>query len=107
MGKSTLYIILPEVCGAICEALQDYVVFPRDEKWHKVTNQFNKLYSFPNAVGIVDGKHVQIKSPPHSGAYFFNLEKTYSIVLMAVCDAFGKIIWASVGDFGKAYASCI
>lgn len=104
IGKSTLYKMLPEVCGSICEALRDYVVFPMNNEWHELANQFNELYSFPNAVGIVDGKHIQIKSPSHSGAYFFNYKKCYSIVLMAVCDAVGKIIWASVGDYGKPFA---
>jgi hypothetical protein len=39
-----------------------------------------------NYIGAIDGKHVTITKPNDSGSQFFNYNKFFSMVLMAVAD---------------------
>ncbi|KAJ8954599.1 hypothetical protein NQ318_003130 [Aromia moschata] len=53
-------------------------------EWNDIANAFQDRWQFPHCLGAVDGKHVQIIAPHGSGSYYFNYNKTHSIVLMAI-----------------------
>lgn len=74
---------------------------PEQESWQTVADGFCKKWEFPNCIGAIDGKHIRIKCPHHSGTMFFNYKHYFSIVLQGVADADYKFITIDVGSFGK------
>uniref|UniRef100_A0A1X7TRN9 DDE Tnp4 domain-containing protein n=1 Tax=Amphimedon queenslandica TaxID=400682 RepID=A0A1X7TRN9_AMPQE len=49
----------------------------------------------------MDGKHVLMRPPPHSGSYFFNYKHTFSIVLLAIVDSDYKFSLVDIGFNGR------
>lgn len=45
---------------------------PGNAEWEEIGYGFSKRWNFPNCLGAVDGKHVQIMAPPDSGSNYFN-----------------------------------
>lgn len=97
-----MYKIIPEVCRAIYEVLQPrYLRFPNADEWAIIAEHFYRRWNMPHCTGALDGKHYRVQSPPNSGSMFHNYKHFHSIVLMGMCDAFERFIWASVGSYGK------
>ena len=61
-----------------------------------------KEANFPNCNGAIDGKHIKINYPTPSGSLYYNYKKYYSIVLLAVVDAYYRFIFLDIGSYGKA-----
>ncbi|XP_067615900.1 uncharacterized protein [Eurosta solidaginis] len=55
----------------------------------------------PHCLGAVDGKHVKVVCPKRSGSLFFNYKKTFSVVLMAICDDSYTFSFVDVGALGS------
>lgn len=72
-----------------------------ESEWERIAEKFNELWQFPNCIGAVDGKHVQINKPAHGGSVFYNYKGTHSIVLMGVANAEYKLIYVDVGRNGR------
>lgn len=71
------------------------------EEWQQVAIGFHAKWSFPNCLGALDGKHINIRPPPGTGSTFYNNEHTFSIVLMALVDSNYRFLYADVGCNGR------
>jgi hypothetical protein len=80
---------------------------PTEEEWKSIAETFEKQAQFPNCIGAVDGKHIRINRPHHSGSLYYNYKRYFSTVLLAVCDADYKFISIDVGAHGKCSDSSI
>lgn len=71
------------------------------DEWENVANKFNDRWQFPNCIGAIDGKHINMMAPPNSGSLFFNYKAKHSIVLMGIADAEYKLLYIDVGCNGR------
>lgn len=64
------------------------------EEWLNIEKGFNG--KFPHAIGAMDGKHIVIQCPAHTGLEYFNYKRSFSIVLLAVVDSNYQFIFADI-----------
>ncbi|XP_053319731.1 uncharacterized protein LOC128491433 [Spea bombifrons] len=103
VGKTTIANIVKETCTLIWEQLGPSVMpAPTVETWLQVAAGFGQVANFPNCLGAVDGKHIRVKKPPHSGSLYFNYKRYFSIILMAVADINFKFVAVDVGGYGSS-----
>ena len=77
-----------------------HVAVPNAQKWESLAFEFWRYWDFPNAIGSIDGKHVQIRAPFNSNSEYRNYKGFFSIVLMVVADARYGITLMDVGESG-------
>ena len=56
------------------------------KEWLDLATEFGDKWNFPHCIGAIDGKHIIIQAPPRKGSTLFNYKKSFSIVLLTVCD---------------------
>ncbi|XP_064460971.1 uncharacterized protein LOC135370954 [Ornithodoros turicata] len=103
VGRSTASKIISDTCEAIWECLaQQYLWLPStSEEWKEIARDMEAKWNFPNCLGSIDGKHVTIQCPPKSGSTYFNYKKSFSIVLLAVCDGGYRFTYVDIGHMGS------
>jgi hypothetical protein len=88
IAPSTVHSIIISICEAIWNKLSPIELpQPTEEEWKKKAQDFYSLCQFPNCIGAIDGKHIEIQAPNNSVSHFFNYKKTFSAVLLAFVDA--------------------
>ncbi|XP_037924054.1 putative nuclease HARBI1 [Hermetia illucens] len=102
ISPQSLGVLIMETCSAIIKVLKPYIKLPATEdEWKAVATEFGDRWNFPNCIGALDGKHVQIKKPNCSGSYYFNYKKTFSIVLLALVSANYEFLMVEAGANGR------
>ena len=102
LGLSTVQGIVKTTVKVLWKRLQPlHMPTPDETTWTKTAEDFYQRWNFPLCVGAIDGKHVQVKAPVHSGSQYYNYKGHYSIVLIAVVDATGKFLVIDVGGYGS------
>lgn len=102
IGESTARAIIREMSQILVHVLSPiYLRQPTEEEWKSIATGFLEQWNFLNCVGAFDGKHIVIQAPPNSGSSYFNYKKTFSIVLLAACDANYKFTLVHTGEIGS------
>lgn len=61
LGFSTVPEIVKEVCDAIWNRLGPIVMPPpREDMWKSVASKYKTMWHFPNCIGAIDEKHINI-----------------------------------------------
>ncbi|XP_045123980.1 uncharacterized protein LOC123511938 isoform X2 [Portunus trituberculatus] len=91
-----------EVGGMHCRPAKPLPQKPSSEaEWRIVANDFETRWNFPHCLGSIDGKHIQMIAPAHSGSLYYNYKNTFSIVLLGVADGNYNFLYADVGCQGR------
>ncbi len=102
IGRSTAGYIVRSVSIAIWGIMKDECIPPlTNKRWLEIADGFQKRTSFPHCIGAVDGKHIRLKNPFHSGSLFYNYKNYFSISLLAIADSNYCFIYVDVGSYGK------
>ena len=103
VSRTAISKIVTEVAKAIIKNLgKKYISLPETEKeWSVIAEQFATQWQFPNALGAIDGKHINIKPPVGAGSSFYNYKHTHSIVLLAIAGPNCECIFADIGSNGR------
>ncbi|XP_036338683.1 protein ALP1-like [Rhagoletis pomonella] len=102
MGLSTVRKIIYETCDAIWQELHEiYLAQPNQTEWKNIADRFYVKTGMPHCLGAVDGKHIKVICPKSSGSLYYNFKKTFSIVLMAICDQNYSFVFVDVGALGS------
>lgn len=54
---------------------------PTTEDFKRIEKLMWEKWNIPNCVSSIDGKHVRIKAPPHSGSLFLSIKTIFLIFL--------------------------
>ncbi|KAM9133168.1 uncharacterized protein ACDP82_009062 [Pangshura tecta] len=98
VGKSTIGIVLMQVCRAINHNLLRRTVTL--ENVQDIVDGFAQM-GFPNCGGAIDGMCIPILAPPYLTSEYINLKGYFSMVLQALVDHRGHFIDINTGWPGK------
>ncbi|XP_075707213.1 uncharacterized protein LOC142741762 [Rhinoderma darwinii] len=103
LGCSTISQIIRLTCEVIWQRLRAAVMpQPKAEDWLRIAEGFYQSAQFPNCVGALDGKHIRVKKPPHSGSLYFNYKQYFSVVLLALADSDYRFVIVDIGAYGSS-----
>ena len=75
-GHTTARTIVKETVEVIWKKLKDISMPEPTEELHlKTAEGFMKHANFPNLIGAIDGKHIRIIKPCHTGSEYYNYKK--------------------------------
>ncbi|KAH7966031.1 hypothetical protein HPB49_013191 [Dermacentor silvarum] len=103
-GIETARNVIRETCSLLWKVLVPlYMKTPTEEESREIAAGFSNHWQFPNCLGAVDCKHVQIRCPRSAGSiYLFHcFQGTHSIALMAVVDSQYLFRLVDVGAPGR------
>ena len=102
VSRHTIANFIPEVCRAVVEENREEVIQcpTTPDEWKEISRVFEQRWNIPHALAALDGKHVAIKKPPASGSLYHNYKGFFSIVLLALVDAYYKFLWIDCGGMG-------
>lgn len=110
ISTSALSGIIVETLMALLDKFQDQIRLPESEdEWlleaEKIRIKHNGV--FPNVVGCIDGSHIEITKPEHSGSMYWSYLQKFTVNLMAVVGADYKFLYVSVGNNGSRCDSVV
>ncbi|XP_050811088.1 uncharacterized protein LOC127051996 [Gopherus flavomarginatus] len=100
VGKSTVGIVLMQVCRAINRILLRRTVTLGNVQ--DIVDCFAQM-GFPNCGGAIDGTHIPILAPPHLASEYINRKGYFSMVLQALVDHPGRFIDINTDWPGKVH----
>ena len=100
VSERAVSYIIDEVTNAIIQYIgKDYIKIPStSEDWLKISETFQSQWNFPNGLGAIDGKYIQVRPPLGIGSEYFSYKKTFSIILLAIAGPDYECINVDIGS---------
>src|SRR5580765_2155721 len=106
LSRSTLHKLFYDVCGALCNMINEYLYWPNQAEFQNIRQEFIELRGpngFPDVICAVDGMHIEIPAPRDDAMSYYNRKGFHSILLQGMCDAKCKFIDIFVGWPGATH----
>lgn len=103
-SRTIISEIVMDVCDAITGIMgPEYSKTPcTTEEWRAIADEFNSRWNFPNGIGAIDGKRINIQQPRRSGSHFYDYKGNNSVILLAMFGPRYQVLWADMGTNGRA-----
>lgn len=101
MNKGNLFYVVKEIVQIWATCATEYICWPSDASSEAA--EFERKWSFPGAVGAVDGCHIQIKAPRDEQAAYYNRKDFHSVVLQGCCNSNMIFTHVFVGSPGRMH----
>ena len=102
VSHNAISAFIPEVCGAILDEYYNAATLPKSEdEWKETAKMFWNRWNLPHCLGAIDGKHIAMKQPAHSGTLYHNYKGFFSMILLGLVDADYRFTWVVVGANGS------
>lgn len=104
-GKSTCITITKEFCQVMRQMAAQFIKFPRSrQEFSRAIALFEDVSKIPQAMGAIDGTHIEIIAPPGRGKFdYFDREHRYSVTLQAVVGDNLEFLDTAVGFPGSMH----
>ena len=81
VAPNTISLIINEVCDAItAEYAAEVIQCPTTtDEWAAIADQFEKRWQFPHCCAALDGKHMAISCPWHTGSTYRNYKGFFQL----------------------------
>ena len=66
----------------------------------EIAASYSSRWNFHHVLGVLDGKHIRIRSPANGGSQFYNYKGYHPTVHLALVDANYRFTWVQVGAQG-------
>ena len=98
VAPNTIVSVVLEVCQAIYDHYHEtaFKCPTTEEQWTEVAQGLSDKWNFHHCCGCIDGKHVRMQAPPHSGSLYYNYKGFYSIIMLALVDANCNFLYVDV-----------
>lgn len=109
ISRQAISSIVQETCKALYKTLAtEYFKTPNcEEEWKRIAQKFESRWNFPNGIGAIDGKRINIQQPHNSGSHYYDYKGNNSVILLAAFGPDYQCIWASIGTNGRSSDAAI
>ena len=102
VSPATVSKVIRHTCEALWTVLRHEVFRPlSEEMWRDVAQGFMDHWQFPNCCGAIDGKHCIVQNFANGESEWRNYKDSFSMVLLAMCDAQYKFVYVNAGGRGR------
>lgn len=106
VGKTTVWRCFKQFIHACGEKLiPDHIKWPTHEEFRRNATEFEMRWNYPMAVGAIDGSHIKIQVPKEEKTAYINYNNSYSMTLMAICNANYEFFSCFCGMTGRNHDS--
>ncbi|KAI4468838.1 hypothetical protein MML48_2g00009640 [Holotrichia oblita] len=100
--KSSAYRTIRKILKYFVSISKAYIKWPSESKKVIIQNHFQNN-GFDEAIGAIDGSHINIKRPSHEPQFYCNRKSQYSILIQAVCDHEKRFLDFFAGEVGSLH----
>ena len=107
VSQATVSRSIENVLNGICEHIDEFIRFPREDEAKATQQEFYKIAGFLGLVGCIEGTHIRILAPHTNPTDFINRKNYYSINVQVICDEKLRITYLVAKCPGSAQDSWI